>query len=185
MKTRIFLVGPALLAVSMGLFASGQREPVEREPFGPSLSKEELTVSGKVYFENRMHPELKTADQEYELLVPRYLAYQIDLEDGEEIEVSGYRALDMPCYGEEEEDEVHLWVTRATIRGEEYDLEDEQYGGRGMMSRGNYGPRGGMMGRGFMGGRGMSGWGRNPRDDWGRAPQGNWMGRGRAPAPRT
>ena len=184
MRIRIVMAALVLLTAATGLFASGQKEPVEREPYGPTLSKEEMTVSGKVYFENRMHPELKTADQEYELLVPRYLAYQIDLEEGEEIAVSGFKALDMACCDEEAGDEVHLWVTKATIRGEEYDLENELGSGRGMGDWSN-GQRGRMMDRDSMGGRGMHGRGNNSRGDWGRTPKGDWMGRGRAPAPRT
>ena len=54
----------------------------------------------------------------------------------------------MPCCVDEEEEELHIWVTRAVINGEEYDLEA--------------GPRWGMMGPGMGPRRGMMGPGRRP-----------------------
>jgi hypothetical protein len=144
-----------------GAFASGNREDEWGRPRGdaPELPEETITATGKVYFENRMHPELKSGNREYELLVPRFYAYELDLEEGQTITVEGYTAESMPCCEGEEEEELHIWVTKAIIDGEEYDLAD---GPRwGMMGPG-WGHRGGMMGpdrRPFDG--------RNPRD-WGR-----------------
>ena len=114
---------------------------------GPELSEETITVTGQLYFRNRMHPELESGDEEYELLVPRFHAYELELEEGQTITVEGYTVQAMPCC-EEEEEELHLWVTRAVIDGEQYDLED--------------GPRWGMMGPGMGPRRGMMGPGRRP-----------------------
>ena len=130
----------------------------------PQFSEETITVTGQLYFENRMHPELISGADEYELLVPRFHAYELDLEDGQTVTVEGYAVEGMPCcQGEEEHDEMHIWVTKAVIDGEEYDLE----GGPRMKPRwGKMGPRGGHHG-------GIMGPGRRPFDgddsrDWGR-----------------
>jgi hypothetical protein len=146
-----------------GAFASGNKEDDWRGPRGdaPELSEETITVTGRLFFENRMHPELKSGAEEYELLVPHFYAYELDLEEGQTITVEGYTTEGMPCYGleDEEHEEVHIWVTKAIIDGEEYDLE--------------HGPRWGMMGpgRGHRGGMMGPGWrsfdGRDSRD-WGR-----------------
>jgi hypothetical protein len=146
-----------------GVFASGQEEDQDakpdwrRMPRGeePELSEELLTVTGKLYFENRMHPELKSGGTEYELLVPRYYAYELDLEEGQTITVEGYTVEGMPCYEEGEEEEVHLWVTKAVIDGEEYDLKARGFRGGHMGHRWGMGP--GRRPRGFD----------DPRD-WGR-----------------
>ena len=141
-----------------GAFASGNKEDEaeaarpdwRRMPRwdGPELSEETITVTGQVYFENQMHPELKSGAEEYELLVPRFYAYELDLEEGQTITVEGYTVEGMLCCHEEEEEELHIWVTKAMIDGEEYDLAD--------------GPRWGMMGPGMGPRRGMMGPGRRP-----------------------
>jgi hypothetical protein len=152
-----------------GAFASGNKEDKSeaarpdwrRIPRGdaPELSEETITVTGQLYFENRMHPELKSDGEEYELLVPRFYAYELDLEDGQTVTIEGYTVEGMPCCEDEEEGELHIWVTKAVIDGQEYDLED--------------GPRWGMMGPGMGPHRGMMGPGRRPygydrKGDWGR-----------------
>lgn len=125
-----------------GVFASGNKEeqtrPVPPRPRGqaPGLSEETVTVTGRLYFENRIHPELESGGVVYELLVPRFYAYDLDLEEGQTITVEGNMVEDMPCCEElEDEQQLRIFVTRAVIDGEEYDLEAE---GRG--------PRRGMMG---------------------------------------
>ncbi len=149
-----------------GVFASGSKEDESdvtrpdwrRMPRGeaPDFSEETITVTGELYFENRIHPELKSGSEEYELLVPRFYAYELDLEDGQTVTVEGYTVEGMPCY--EEEEEVHIWVTKAIIDGKEYDLEAGGFWG------GHMGARRGM---GMMGpGRRPYGYG-DPRD-WGR-----------------
>ena len=156
-----------------GAFASGNKEDMSeaarpdwrRMPRGdaPELSEETITVTGQLYFENRMHPELKSDGEEYELLVPRFYAYQMDLEEGQTVTVEGFTVQDMPCCEDEEEEELHIWVTKAVIDGQEYELED----GPRME------PRWGMMGPGRSPRTGMMGPGRRPYGcdedrDWGR-----------------
>jgi hypothetical protein len=151
-----------------GVFASGNKEDESeaarpdwrRMPRGeaPDFSEETITVTGELYFENRMHPELKSGGEEYELLVPRFYASELDLEEGQTVTVEGYTVEGMPCFEDEEGEEVHIWVTKAIIDGKEYDLEAGGFRG------GHMGSRSGM---------GMMGPGRRPYDygdsrDWGR-----------------
>ena len=148
-----------------GVFASGkgEDEPQTARPDwrrmprwdGPELSEETITVTGQVYFEDRMHPELESGDEEYELLVPRFYVYELDLQEGQTVTVQGYTLEGMPCCEDEEEEELHIWVTKAVIDGVEYELED--------------GPRWGMMGpRGGMMGPGRRPYGYEKDRDWGR-----------------
>ena len=190
MKKRMLLslvLIPILLGgVGLSAFASGQSEddtqPGRPGPWGgrgwdqrpaPTFSEETVTVTGQVYFDNRMHPELKSGAKEYELLVPRYYLYEVDLEDGDTVTVEGYTVTGMPMFEEEDGDEVHLWVAKAVIDGKEYDLERYGYG---------RGPgRGGRMGMGrapygYGPPCGPGGYG----PDWGRRPWGPG-GPGRGP----
>jgi hypothetical protein len=102
------------------------------EDFGLKFSEDKVTVTGPVYFQNRMHAELKAGGKDYELMVPRFYLYDLELKEGQQVTVEGYVAT-----GDEES---YLWVTKAVIEGKEYDLERPGRGrGPGMM-RG--GPRG-------------------------------------------
>jgi hypothetical protein len=143
-----------------GAFASGNKEDDRLGPRGyaPQLSEETITVTGQLYFENRMHPELKSGGEEYELLVPRFYVYELDLEEGQTVTIEGYTAEGMPCREDEEEGELHIWVTKAVIDGEEYDLGDGPRWGMGP----GMGPRRGMMGPD------RRPYGYDPDRDWGR-----------------
>jgi hypothetical protein len=149
-----------------GVFASGNKEDDSqaarpdwrRMPRGeaPDFSEETITVTGQVFFENRMHPELKSGGEEYELLVPRFYAYDMDLKEGQTVTVEGYTVEGMPCCEDEEEEEVHIMVTKAVIDGKEYDLETGGFWG------GRMGSRRGMMGPG------RRPYGDGDTRDWGR-----------------
>jgi hypothetical protein len=155
-----------------GVFASGNREDESdaarpdwrRMPRGeaPEFSEETITVTGELYFENRMHPELKSGGEEYELLVPRFYAYDMDLKEGQTVTVEGYTVEGMPCCEDEEEEEVHIMVTKAVIDGKEYDLEGRGFWGGHMGSRRGMGPGMGMMGPG------RRPYGDSDTRDWGR-----------------
>ncbi len=102
------------------------------EENGLKFSEEKVTVTGPVYFQNRLHAELKADGTDYELMVPRFYLYNVELKEGQPITVEGYVAR-----GDEES---YLWVTKAVIDGKEYDLQRRGRGrgwGPGMM-----GPRG-------------------------------------------
>jgi hypothetical protein len=155
-----------------GVFASGNKEDESeaarpdwrRMPRGeaPEFSEETITVTGELYFENRMHPELKSGGEEYELLVPRFYAYDLDLKEGQTVTVEGYTVEGMPCCEDEEEEEVHIMVTKAVIDGKEYDLEGRGFWGGHMGSRRGMGPGMGMMGPG------RRPYGDSDTRDWGR-----------------
>jgi hypothetical protein len=159
---KIMLVLLIAGVAAAGAFASGDREEEtetarpgwRRLPRweGPELSEQPITVTGQVYFEKRMHPELESGGEEYELLVPRFYVYELDLREGQTVTVQGYPVEEMPCCEDEEEAELHIWVTKAVIDGVEYELEDDRPKGPGVDPRWGLGPgrghRGGMMGRG-------------------------------------
>ena len=169
MNAKKILVVLVLAGVAAtGAFASGNREQPARpgvEPGwrGPELSEETVTVTGQLYFTNRIHPELDSGGTEYELLVPRFYAYDLDLKDGQTMTVEGYTVEGAPCYGFEDEEGNYLWVTKATIDGKEYDLAAAGFRG------GPMGPGWGSYGMGPRAG-GRRGWGMMDRDPrgWGR-----------------
>jgi hypothetical protein len=158
-----------------GAFASGNKEgepettrpewrsaPRGDAPEAPELSEETITITGQLYFNNRIHPELKSDGEVYELLVPRFYVYDLDLEEGQTVTVEGYTVKGMPYGKAEEEGELHIWVTKAVIDGQEYELEQ----GRRMDPRWGMGP-------GMRPHRGMMDPGRRPDGyqedrDWGR-----------------
>ena len=137
MKQKIVLVLLVLLTAGIiSVSAVGQSE-TEGVPYGPRWQSrssglgEKLEVTGELYFENRVHPELKSGDQEYELMVPRFYTFGVDLKEGQTITVEGYQVEGPYCTMEEEEDEIHLWVSKAVIDGKEYDLDGMGFGKMG------------------------------------------------------
>jgi hypothetical protein len=133
----------------VGAFAEGQIEDPSTE-YGrgwrderPAL--EEVTLTGKVYFQGLDFPVLKTAEGEYDLMVPRYYTYDVEIEEGQTITVEGFLGPDeapMGRFSRSEDGEPHVMVTKAIIGGEEFEI-DTRYGS--MMS-GDFEPRGGGRG---------------------------------------
>jgi hypothetical protein len=113
---------------------------------------EKITVSGPVTFEDKRHPEIKSGGKEYELMVPRFALWNLDIEEGQLVSVEGYTIDGMYCE-EEDEDEVHLMVTKAKIGDKEYDLERDMQGAWGGCQGTWGGPGSGRRGpgrRGYM-----------------------------------
>jgi hypothetical protein len=146
------LITALILTMGFGLvgaFAEGQTEDPSTE-FGrgwrderPAL--EEVTLTGKVYFQGMDFPVLKTAEGEYDLMVPRYYTYDIEIEEGQTITVEGFLGPDeapMGRFSRSEDGEPHVMVTKAIIGGEEFEI-DTRYGS--MMS-GDFDPRGAERG---------------------------------------
>jgi hypothetical protein len=102
----------------------------------PTFSEETIAVTGPVYFRNRIHPELQSGGQEYDLLVPHVYAYELGLKDGQTITVEGHKVTGMPRFEGEDAAVTYLWLTKAVIDGKEYDV--KRY--RGGRHRGGRGP---------------------------------------------
>lgn len=137
------LVVLGLLAAAFS-FAAGQPENqlVPQGVTGPRATGEKLTVTGKVSLLNRAHPELASGSQQYLLMVPRRLTWGLDVKEGEQVTVEGYKVA-APRW-ETVPNAVYLQVTKATIKGKQYDLADYFGGPRGAF--GGRGGRGPMMG---------------------------------------
>ena len=139
------------------VFAEGQVEN-GRNPFG--YLTETISVTGQIYFEDRVFPELLSGSEKYELMVPRYYQYDSDLKEGQTITVEGFLAPETgPCCTEDEveAEEMHLRVTKAIIDGVEYDLGQFQGGmmdsSDSRFGRNSRGPGGRSQGRWSMMGR--------------------------------
>jgi hypothetical protein len=178
-----------IMLVTFGLFAKGTAEdgtrvmpsqPDFRTPPGTTFSEEDKVVlTGEVYFENLIHPELRSGRDKYELMVPRVLLSSVELEEGERVTVEGYKGegalgyrgrWDMSQTDEEAETQgPYLFVTKATVDGVEWDFESTRFGhaGRGgpdAYQREQPAPRGGRS-KGY-------------------APMDNSPGRGKSGGPR-
>jgi hypothetical protein len=124
-----------VLAAAAFTLAEGQSESGAQRYGAAGL--EQVKVSGKLSLEDRMHPELESGGKTYELMVPWFLTRQIELQEGEQVTVEGYQ-VPGPRWESGEGDEIHVRVTKAVIRGKEYDV--DRLIGSGM------GPGGPMMG---------------------------------------
>lgn len=147
MRKQLFFVAMLALAVGGLAFANGQTEAQD--------SFEPVTLTGTVHFEGIGHPQLKTADGVYELMVPMYLADQVHVEEGQEITVDGY-VVPGPRW-ERETDRNYVRVTGALIDGEEYEVDGDFQGHCCDEPPARDWGRRGMHGRGA-GSRGRRGW---------------------------
>lgn len=153
MAKKILAVSLVLgIALAAAAFANGQNEPF------PAGTSQKLVLTGSVSFQNLIHPTLKAGGKVYELMVPRPLVYRSGVKEGATVTVEGYQVTGMPRWADDKDDNIDVFVTKATIDGKEYDL--SLYRGRMMGGGGRgYGP--GMMGgRGRGYGPGMMGGGR-------------------------
>ncbi len=156
---KILLIAAVLTVMVMGIgFARGgaEQDDLYLEHWGIDENDTERTLTGPVTFSNRIHAELQSGGTVYQLIYPRAFEFQLDLEEGQRITVTGY-PLDPETMPEAafDEDAALFLVTMAEIDGEEYTLSDmgPAYGGM----------RGGM---GMMpGGRGSRGRGSFKPDD--------------------
>lgn len=123
-----------MTAAAAFLAATGVPEAGSADDFSGEL----VTVTGTLVLEESGYPALKSGDELWGLMYPYYLAQDLEVEDGEEITVEGYT---MPAAGRRfVTDNRYLMVTKAVIRGEEYEVPHGPMGGRGMMPA----PRGAM-----------------------------------------
>jgi len=137
MKRSVLLIFMAA-AISLLSVAAVTAEGIQEQRDGNAapqrgdrnFTDEVISVSGTIEF-SVSGAELKTSDgQEYELMYPRFLAGDIEIESGDTITVEGY-LMPGPRW-DDEGDEQYLRISSVTIDGEEYDLE----------TRVGHGPRG-------------------------------------------
>jgi hypothetical protein len=172
---KILLIATILMMTVLGIgFARGgtEQNDLYLEHWGIDENDTERTLSGPITFSNRIHAELQSGGTVYRLIYPRAFEYQLDLEEGQRISITGYSLEPdaMPETAIGEDAELFL-VSKAVIDGEEYNLSDmgPHYGGmRGGM--GMMPGRRGSRGRGFFGQESCDDCdGRPPmHGDWGR-----------------
>lgn len=111
------------------VFANGNKED---DVISGEVELEKTTITGNINFTG-FNGDVQLIDGEttYYLIYPDYIDTDIDLDEGESVTVEGYLLPKM----EEVEDINEFVVTKAVIRGEEYDLEEEF----GMFFEGGFG----------------------------------------------
>ena len=134
-------------------FAAGSQEQTEQtwDPGQGMMQRdgdytgELITVTGEIMFEENGFPELISGEDKYELMYHFPDTSELDINEGDEVTVSGYL---MPGPGwDTDADENHIMLISAIIDGKEYILEhDLNYGPQGMMGRHNDRGRGSMIG---------------------------------------
>lgn len=144
------------LGLGAAAFASGQKE---RTTPGTTGSQKIESLTGNIYFDNLIHPVLKSGSTQVELLVPRYAVYESGVKEGQSVTVKGYnvdasRLGPWHDFGNSQDNATYFFVTAAVIDGKAYNVAD--YG-----SGFGYGPRDGR-GHGFGYGPGYG-----PRAGWG------------------
>lgn len=159
---RIVLLITLVLGGSL-LFAEGAQEL--NTPFGDA---EAQTLSGTIDI-SQFPPVLKTESEEYLVMVPRFAVDGISVENGQEVVLEGYVHEALGRFSAE--DQMVIAVTRATIDGEVYEVEQPRNGGRFAGGPGCCPPQQGAWGRmplqggygGYADPRGQSGmmWGGN------------------------
>lgn len=166
MAKKILISTLVMLALAGAAFAGGQKEPAQppaqTAPAAAPATEEKLSLTGTLSLGDSRHPILKAGGKEYELLVPRYLTWNLDVKDGEQVSVEGYVVRGMPRRAQGDDGDIDLWVTKATIKGKEYDFSEDR----------------GRMAGARMGGRGpgcADCWAPGPRG--GRGPGRNWGGK--------
>lgn len=124
MKKTALITILIILSVSMA-FANGNKDNATTG----EIELEKITVTGPINFTGfRGEVSIEEGGITYYLMYPHHIDTDIDLSEGESVTVEGYLF-------ETDDTQKILHVTKAVIRGEEYDLEKE-------------------FGYGFMGGQG-------------------------------
>jgi len=123
-----------MIATVMPIMAEGVQEE-SRRGAGPAIYQgEQISLTGSVVVQEDGQVLLSADGKEYTLLYPRILQDDVELENGDQLVVSG---IQVPGpRGVSDASGVFVHVEKVVIDGEEYELENAA------------GPRGGMAGRG-------------------------------------
>ncbi len=111
-KKTLLIALVLILTASLSVFAKGETEAKSAADVWETVS-----VTGTISFRDYPHPELTSGRTVYELLVPQYALYEIDVEAGATVTVEGIR-METP----DDSDDVYLRVVKAIIDGEEYEV---------------------------------------------------------------
>ena len=119
---KIAVVTMVLLSLAGAAFAEGAQEAPGRD-----FPEETTTLTGTIDISD--FPPVLTADgKEYLVMVPRFLADDIEIEDGSTVTLEGYVH---EAYGRFASDDTEvISVTKATIDGTEYEVDRRGTGGR-------------------------------------------------------
>ena len=142
----------AVLLISitgMILFAEGSQEGTTWEPgMGypkQNIIEESMSLTGKIDLTDINSPKITVGAETYELMVPYRLDYDIDIADGDEITINGFK---VPAYRRTTAPETNnIMVTGATFNGTDYNLNMMNNGPmgyrQGTQMKNNYGPANG------------------------------------------
>jgi hypothetical protein len=137
MKKAMIVLLVLVTGLSGAAFAAGQIEEAQRNapsarPAWDFEDEDLVKVTGKVSYENRIHPELKDGSTVYNLMVPRMYLYSVELDEGKTVTVEGYLTDEFPGrrpWGDVADDNgQYIAVTKAVIDGKEYELDHPMYG---------------------------------------------------------
>src|SRR6056297_1982982 len=127
MKRSIVMI---LMAAMIGLVSvtavmgEGAQERADDtvQPQRPYYNSERVAVTGTVNL-TAAGVELTTEDgQTYELMYPRFLAEEVEIETGDTAAVEGFLVPGPRWAWNADEDEKYLRIEKATVNGEEYEL---------------------------------------------------------------
>lgn len=86
-----------------------------------NFNAESITLSGKIDLTDVNLPKLTVGENTYELMVPYRMDYDIDINNGDEITITGF---EVPGYRKSTDSNLsNLMVTGATFEGKEYNLD--------------------------------------------------------------
>jgi hypothetical protein len=149
MVNKGFLIMVLSALLTFGAFGEGQADKNGKQPFANNFEGKTLTtITGQLFSDNKVFPELNYEGKTVRVMVPRGLLGRIDLSEGEQVTVEGYllkAGVDKlpPRLATDKGD--YLFLTKATVKGKVYDLDKL----RGEWGRGPGGRNGGMMRGGF------------------------------------
>jgi hypothetical protein len=135
---------PAAMVMAEGIQEDNSSQPIYQQGhmghggFGWDLEEaDEVSFTGKIRIEEDTLPVLLSGRETYRLMFPHVLLDYIEIEDGQEIAIDGFSIDKMQWADDDDAD--YIMVTRATIAGDSYDVQEEMW--KLMDSRGDRGGR--------------------------------------------
>jgi hypothetical protein len=117
--------------------------------FSAGTSDEKVTLKGSISVTNKLHPELKSGNSTYLLMLPRYLLN--DVKEGDTVEVEGYKfskdfvgSMMKNSQASLPKDSEFIFVSKVTYNGKTVDVQNEK--GKNTTDMRGQGKRGNGMG---------------------------------------